>query len=39
MPEKDILNTLNADAPFFEEIEGEQGQALVLEENQKLKKG
>tara|TARA_R100001594_G_scaffold3065_4_gene11787 strand:- start:1836 stop:4022 length:2187 start_codon:yes stop_codon:yes gene_type:complete len=36
MPEKDILNTLNADAPFFEEIEGEQGQALVLEENQKL---
>ncbi len=36
MAEKEIINTLNADAPFFENIEGEQGKKLVLEEDQKL---
>ena len=36
MAEKEIINTLNADAPFFEDIEGEQGKQLVLEPDQQL---
>ena len=36
MAEKEIINTLNADAPFFENVEGEQGKKLVLEEDQRL---
>ena len=35
MAEKETINTLTADAPFFEEVEGESGQSLVLEEGQK----
>ena len=37
MAENDNTFIDNADNIFFEDVEGEQGKALLLEENQKLK--
>jgi hypothetical protein len=36
MAEKEKINLINADSPYFEDVEGEQGKSLVLEDNQKL---